>query len=132
MQKSPLFEFDPEIERTLHKLKRQRALLTESEFSMAGREEEQRTTLRDYVTSGVHSQTPGVTIPPIAAHNFELKPVSISMVQQSQFGGSLMEDPNLHLSVFLKVCETLKINGASTDAICLHVFLFLLRDKARA
>jgi len=43
-----------------------------------------------------------------------------------------MEDPNLHLSVFLEVCDTLKSNGASTDAIRLHLFLFLLWDKARA
>jgi len=99
---------------------------------MVGREEEQRRTLRDYVTPGVDSQTPGITIPPIAAHNFELKPALISMVQQSQFGGSLMEDPNLHLLVFLEVCDTLKINGASIDAIRLRLFPFSLRDKARA
>ena len=43
-----------------------------------------------------------------------------------------MEDPNLHLSVFLEVCDTLKINGASTDAIRLRLFPFSLRDKARA
>jgi len=65
LQKSPLFEFDLEIERTFHKLKRQRALLIESASEMAGGEEAQRRTLRDYVTSGVHSQTPGITIPPV-------------------------------------------------------------------
>ena len=65
MQKSPLFEFDPEIERTLHKLKRQRAQLTESTFEMAGGGEEQRRTLRDFVTPGVHSQTPGIAVPPV-------------------------------------------------------------------
>ena len=43
-----------------------------------------------------------------------------------------MEDPNLHLSVFLKVCDMLKINGAFTDAIRLRLFPFSLRDKARA
>jgi len=43
-----------------------------------------------------------------------------------------MEDPNLHLSVFLEVCDTLKINEASTDAILLRLFPFSLRDKARA
>jgi len=37
MQKNPLFEFDLKIERTFHKLKRQRALLTA--FSMIGGEE---------------------------------------------------------------------------------------------
>jgi len=53
MQKNPLLEFDPEIERIFHKLKRQIALLTKS--SMAGGEEVQRQTLRDYVTPGAHS-----------------------------------------------------------------------------
>ena len=43
-----------------------------------------------------------------------------------------MEDPNLHLSVFLEVCDTLKINGESIDAIRLRLFPFSLRDKARA
>jgi len=43
-----------------------------------------------------------------------------------------MEDLNLHLSVFLEVCDTLKINGASTDAIRLRLFPFSLKDKARA
>jgi len=80
MQKSPLFEFDLEIERTFHKLKRQRALLTASQFEMAGGEEAQRRTLRDYVTPGAHSQTPGITIPLVAANNFELKPTLIFMV----------------------------------------------------
>ena len=41
MQKSPLFEFNPEIERTFHKLKRQKALLTASPSSMAGGEKAQ-------------------------------------------------------------------------------------------
>ena len=93
MQKGPLFKFDPEIERTSHKLKQQRALLIASEFEMAGGEKAQRRTLRDYVTLGAHSQTPGITIPPVAANNFELKQALISMVQQSQFGGSLMDVP---------------------------------------
>ena len=92
----------------------------------------QRRILREYVTPGVHSQAPGITIPPVVAHNFDLKPVLISMVQQSQFGGLPMEDANLHLFVFLEVCNTLKINGASTDAIRLRLFPFSLRDKARA
>jgi len=80
MQKSPLFEFDHEIERTFHKLKRQRALLIASQSSMARGEEAQRRTLRDYVTLGAHSQTLRITIPPIAATNFELKLALISIV----------------------------------------------------
>jgi len=80
MQKSPLFKFDPEIERTLHKLKRQRAPLIASESEMAGGEEAQRRALHDHVTLGAHSQTTGITIAPVAANNFKLKPALISMV----------------------------------------------------
>jgi len=54
------------------------------------------------------------------------------MVQQSQVSGSPMEDPNLHLSIFLEMCDTLKLNGVSTDAIRLRFFSFSLKDKARA
>ena len=54
------------------------------------------------------------------------------MVQQSQFGGIPLKDPNLHPSVLLEVCDTLKLNGVSTDAICLCLFPFSLRDKVRA
>ena len=40
-----------------------------------------------------------------------------------------MEDPNLHLSVFLEVCDTLKLNRVSTDAIRPRLFSFSLKDK---
>jgi len=54
------------------------------------------------------------------------------MVQQSQFGGTFIEDPNMHLLIFLEVRDTLKINGVYSNAICLRFFPFSLRDKARA
>jgi len=43
-----------------------------------------------------------------------------------------MEDPNLQLSFFLEVGDTLKINGASTDVIHLRLFPFSLKDMERA
>ena len=63
-------------------------------------------------------------------NNFELRPALVSMVQQTQFGGSLMEDPNLHLLIFLQMRDALTLNGLSIDAICLHLFPFSLKDKA--
>ena len=69
--------------------------------------------------------------PTIEANDFELKPLLISMVQQFQFRGTPREDPNIHLSVFLEVCNTLKLNEVSTDDIYLCLFPFPLRDKAR-
>ena len=95
-------------------------------------EDKQRRTIQDYVTLGVHGLTPGITRQPLTTNNFELKPNLISMVQQSQFGSIPMDDPNFHLSVFLEVYNTLKIDGASSHAIYLHLFPFSLRDKTRA
>ncbi|KAI3451359.1 hypothetical protein Pfo_008024 [Paulownia fortunei] len=53
------------------------------------------------------------------------------MVQQNQFGGSAVEDPNSHLAMFLEICDTIKMNGVPDDAIRLCLFPFSLRDKAR-
>ena len=45
------------------------------------------------------------------------------MVQQGQFGGNPTEDSNAHLTNFLKICDTIKMNGVSEDAIRLRLFL---------
>jgi len=66
------------------------------------------------------------------AHNFELKLTLISMVQQSQFGGAPMEDPNISFSILFEVCGSLKLNEVSIDAIHLRPFTFSWWDKARA
>jgi len=96
---------------------------------MAG---EERRTLHDFVTPGVQGIASSIARPVVDAYNFELKPSLISMVQQSQFDRTPLEDPNLHLSVFLEVYDTLKLNRVSSDAIHLRLFPFSLRDKARA
>ena len=53
------------------------------------------------------------------------------MVQQNQFGGFPSEDPNSHLANFIQICNTIKMNGVTDDAIRLRLFPFSLRDKAR-
>ena len=75
--------------------------------------------------SGIRHQT-------IDANNFELKPALISMVQQQQFGRNLFEDPNGHLSNFLELCGTIKMNRADYDVIKLKLFPFSLRDKVKS
>ncbi|XP_039140472.1 uncharacterized protein LOC120277685 [Dioscorea cayenensis subsp. rotundata] len=56
----------------------------------------------------------------------------MSLIQQNQFGGSPVEGPYLHLSVFLEYYDTIKLNGVPQNAIRLRLFPFSLRDKARA
>ena len=82
---------------------------------MADREQNaQPRTLKDYVR-------------PIVNDNYAL----ISMVQQAQFSGSPLDDPNIHLAMFLEICDIVKMNGVTEDTIRLRLFPFSLRDKAR-
>jgi len=99
---------------------------------MAGGGGDQRRTLQDFVTLGVQGIASSIACPIVDANKFKLKPAHISMVQQSQFGGMPLKDPNLHLLVFLEVCATLNLNGVSIDAIHLCLFPFSLRDNANA
>ena len=68
---------------------------------------------------------------PIDANNFELKPALINMVQPQHFGGSPLEDPNGHLSNFLQLCGSIKMNEVDHNVIKPKLFLFSLRDYAR-
>ncbi|KAK6161180.1 hypothetical protein DH2020_004561 [Rehmannia glutinosa] len=88
-------------------------------------------TIRDYFRPQTNRNYGGIAHIPINANNFELKPALINMVQQNQFGGFATEDPNSHLAHFIQICNTIKMNGVSDDAIRLRLFPFSLRDKAR-
>ena len=49
--------------------------------------------------------------PPIQTKNFELKTVTLQMLQNIHFHGLPSENPNTHLTNFIKVCDTVKYNG---------------------
>ena len=89
--------------------------------------------LRDYAMPTVNGASSSITRPPVQANNFEIKPALIQMIQTAvQFGGLPNDDPNAHIENFLEICDTLKHNGVSDDAIRLRLFPFSLRDKAKA
>ena len=62
--------------------------------------------------------------PPIEANNFELKPTLITMVQQHQFTCHPSEDPNEHLGRFMRMENTVKLNGVRPYVIKLKLFPF--------
>ncbi|XP_038973113.1 uncharacterized protein LOC120105094 [Phoenix dactylifera] len=88
--------------------------------------------LSDYAVPNVNGAQPSIVRPTVNANNFEIKPGLIQMVQQEQFGGGPAEDPHAHLANFLEICDTIKMNGVSDDAIRLRLFPFSLKDKAKA
>ncbi|XP_068662928.1 uncharacterized protein [Aristolochia californica] len=96
-----------------------------------GQHDAQPRTLKDYVRPIVNDNYKGIKCQTINANNFELKPALINRVQQAQFSGSPLIDPNIHLAIFLEIYDIVKINGVTEDTIRLRLFPFSLRDKAR-
>nr|GEU36548.1 hypothetical protein [Tanacetum cinerariifolium] len=77
----------------------------------------------------------GCPIAPIAIHamNFGLKNDMIQQVQNScQFHGLLGDDANKHLDKFLRVTQSIKVNGVTDDALRLYLFPHSLTHHATA
>ncbi|XP_073025147.1 uncharacterized protein [Primulina eburnea] len=93
--------------------------------------EEDDLTVYDLTRQTTGGYGSSITRPTVEANNFELKPSIIQMIQyQVRFGGSQTEDPNAHLEGFLSICDTIKFNGVSTDAIRLRLLPFSLHGEA--
>ena len=52
----------------------------------------------------------------------------ITIIQQNQFTGHPTEHPNEHFGRFLRMANTVKLNGMRLEVIKLHLFPFSLRD----
>ena len=117
-----IIPFDPKIERTFRSQRKKKVLAMAN-----GEQNAQPRTLKDYVRPIVNDNYSGVRRQTINANNFELKLALISMVQQAQFSGSPLDDPNIHL----EICDTVKMNGVTEDTIRMRLFPFSLRDKVR-
>ena len=87
-------------------------------------------TMEDFWRPVIQEEYSTVRQPAIEANNFELKPALITMVQQNQFIGHLTEDPKEHMDRFLRMANTVKLNGVRPEVIKLHLFPFSLRDIA--
>ena len=121
-----LVSLDPMIEAAARRRSREARKRKRVEALMA----KDNRVLRDYALPQASGVTSSIVSPVVEANNFELSPTLISFVEQEQFGGHPSENPNAHLHKFLAKCDTIKINGASNDAIRLRLFPFSLRDRA--
>ena len=88
--------------------------------------------LKDYASPSQEEPHNSIASPTIAHNDFELKRSLLQAIQQNHFSGCPMDDPNLHLSVFVQYADTMKANGVSPEAITLRLFPFSLRDRAKA
>ena len=135
-----LLPTDTELERTLRSLRKtkraENAAMTDERHDQT---EKQRTTARrppmtdimeDFWRPIIQEEYSAIRQPTMDANNFELKPALITMVQQHQFTGHPTEDPNKNLGRFLRLANTMELNGVRPEVIKLHLFLFSLRDIA--
>ena len=90
----------------------------------------EQNTMEDLWKSFIQDKYLKVKQPAIDADNFELKPALITMVQQNQFTGHPTENPNEHLGQFLRIANSIKLNGVRPEVIQLQFFPFSLRDMA--
>ena len=86
--------------------------------------------MEDFWRPIIQEEYSTVRQPVIEANNFELKPALITMVQQHQFTGHPFEDPNEHMGRFMRMDNTVKLNGVRPEVIKLQLFPFSLRDVA--
>ena len=87
-------------------------------------------TMENLWNSFIHNKYSAIKPPAINANDFELKPALINMVQQNQFAGHSTENPNEHLGRFLRIANSIKLNGVKLEVIQLQLFPFSLRDMA--
>ena len=132
-----MFPLDTELERTLRNLRKVKsAETTIMEEERMGHTVEQETaaerppmqdTMEDFWRPIIQEEYSTVRQPAIEANNFELKPALITMVQQNQFTGHPTKDLNEHMGRFLKMANTVKLNGVRPEVTRLHLFPFSLR-----
>ena len=154
-----LVPFDPGLERTLHRLRRE-AHVTQPEImqhqvdvgQIHDRDEPQmeqngQNHRNQATTPFVQPDNPHILLeefalpptvvqsairrPPIQVNNFELKEVTLQMLNNIQFHGLPSENSNAHLTSFIEVCDTIKYNGVTEEALILQLFPLSLSDRAK-
>ena len=141
-QEANLLPLNTEIERTLKNLRKitiveSRSMENQRERLQAITEEEEEVkntqrpnTMEDFWRPIIQEEYSVVRQPAIEANNFKLKSALITMVQQHQFTSHPSKDPNEHMGRFMRMANTIKLNGVRPEVIKLQLFPFSLRDVA--
>ena len=135
---SDLSTLDTELERTLRSLRKtkraKKATMVDERINQTVEQEtaaerlQRQDTMEDFWRPVIQAEYSAVRQPAVEANNFELKPALITMVHQHQFTSHPTEDPNEHLGRFLRMANTVKLNGVRPELIKLQLFPFSLRD----
>ncbi|XP_070054930.1 uncharacterized protein [Nicotiana tomentosiformis] len=134
-----LLPFDTEIERTLHRVRREVEIRTRIEgeldivvqpqpIEMAGNEER---AVIEAARPNLANMTQAIVKPDIMGH-FELKQYMVQLIQSTgQYVGLSHEDPQRHIQNFLEIMDTYNYPNVSKDYVRLTLFPFLLLGEAK-
>ena len=136
-KEAELLSLDLEIKRTLTRLRKlkiteQEDMGDNTQEATLNRPNASQRTMEDLWRPVIREDYSAMGAPVVDANNFELKLALITMVQQNQFTRHPYEDPNVHMGRFLRMANTVKMNGVRSDVIKLKLFPFSLRDIAAA
>ena len=155
-----LLLFDPEPKRTLHRLRREQIEAHQRNLATMQNNERQDQDQEQNELQGGHNGNNGraprpfiqpddpfmfleefalpptvvqsaIQRPPIQTNNFELKAVTLQMIQNIMFHGLPRVNLNMHLTNFIEVCDTNKYNGVTEEALKLRLFPLSLGDRAK-
>ena len=91
---------------------------------------DERKTMVEYAQPTLGRTGSCIVQPAIQANNFEIKASTMNMVQhQCQFDGLTDEDPHAHIQMFLDICEIVKQNGVSDEALIASFPFHLERES---
>ncbi|XP_010527729.1 PREDICTED: uncharacterized protein LOC104805026 [Tarenaya hassleriana] len=114
---SNLVPFDPELERTITRIRRQqRQMENDRDLAFSGDAEGNvDSTFAQYNTPKHTELMAGIRLPTIDVTRFELNPATIQMLSNNSFRGRPNEDPNAHLTRFKMMCRSIKREARVTD-----------------
>ena len=107
-----------------------RGIDSEANQECAAKVFKEHDTMENLWNSFIHHKYSAIQQPAVDANDYELEPALMTMVQQNQFAGQFTENPNEHLGRFLRIANSIKLNGVNPEGIQLQLFPFSLRDMA--
>ena len=113
--------YNPEIERTLTRLRKQAERETVNEMG----DEHVRRPMKDSFVPQNLNQPSCIAYQPNVQGSFNLSPQLLNMVPH--YRGTPSEDPYLHIRDFFDLCKTQNIQSLTTEGIRLILFSFLLK-----
>ncbi|MEQ5213031.1 hypothetical protein ABN235_18940, partial [Morganella morganii] len=81
-----------------------------------GNPQEPQRSIADYMTPDFNMHN-SIYVPPMENVNFHVHPTILTLVQNSQYSGLPSEDPNAHITRFIRACGMYKQEGVSEEIV---------------